>query len=372
MRSFIYCLAAGTALAAALAGCSGKDRGAGAKPAESPAIVTGITIETVKSDSMPETQEISGTVRARTSAVVSPRIPGTVSILRVREGERVRKGQLLLQLDAQENQAAAAGAAAGMEEAQRGLEEAQTRKRLSDTTFERFQKLFNEQAVSRQEFDVKQSERELAAQGVARAEARLRQAREGSRAARTMADYTRVIAPISGIITSRQADLGATVFPGQPLMTIEDEGSYQLELAIPENMAATVKQGSPVQVTLDAVAGSFAANIAEIVPSADPASRTFIAKINLGQKGLKSGMFGRGVVSLGSSVNRMLAAKDAIVERGALTSVWVVDKENVARMRLVKVGKKIGDRVEILSGLSDGERVVVSGSEKVSEGVKVN
>lgn len=371
MRPFIYRLAAGTALTVALAGCSGKKHEAGSKPTEPTAVVTGITIETVKSGSMPETQEISGTVRARTSAVVSPRIPGTVNLLRVREGDRVRKGQLLLQLDAQENQAAAAGAAAGIEEARRGLEEAQTRKRLADTTFERFQILFNEQAISRQEFDVKQSERELAEQGVARAEARLRQAREGSRAAGTMADYTRITAPISGIITNKPADLGATVFPGQPLMTIEDEGSYQLELAIPENMAATVKPGSPVQVTLDAVGGSFAAKIAEIVPSADPASRTFIAKITLDRKGLRSGMFGRGMVSLGSSVNVMLTAKDAIVERGALTSVWVVDKDNVARMRLVKVGKTVGDRVEILSGLSDGERVVVSGVGKISEGDRV-
>ena len=68
----------------------------------------------------------------------------------------------------------------------------------------------------------------------------------------------------------------------------------------------------------------------------------------------------------------MLVARKAVVERGALTSVWIVDKENIARMRLVKVGKTVGDRVEILSGLSDGERiVVVGGVEKVSEGAKV-
>ena len=371
MRSSIYRVAAGTALTLALTGCSGKEHEDGNKQVEPAAVVTGITIETVKIVNVPETQEIVGTVRARTSAVVSTRIPGTVSVLRVQEGERVRKGQLLAQLDAQENQANAAGASAGIDEARRGQDEAQARKRLADTTFERYQKLFNEQAVSRQEFDVKQTERDLAVQGVARAEARLKQARAGSRAADTMAGYTRITAPISGIITSRQADLGATVFPAQPLMTIEDEGSYQLELAIPESMAAMVKPGTPVQVTLDAIGSSFAAKIAEIVPTTDPASRTFSAKINLAQKGLKSGLFGRGAISLGSTVNGMLVTKKAIVERGGLTSVWVLDKDTVARMRLVKVGKTIGDRVEILSGLSDGERVVVGGAEKVNEGSKV-
>ena len=372
MRSFIYRMTAGTALALTLTACSDKGHEAGSRKAEQPAVVTGIGIETVTSGNLPGTQEIVGTVRARTSAVVSTRIPGTVSVLRVREGDRVKKGQLLAQLDAQENQATAAVATAGIDEARQGLDEALSRKRLADSTFERYQRLFNEQAVTRQEFDVKQTERDLAAQGAARAEARLRQAQAGSRAAGAMADYTRITAPISGIITSKQADLGATVFPAQPLMTIEDEGGYQLELAIPESMAATVRPGSPVQVTLDAAGSPFAAAIAEIVPSADPGSRTFTAKINLGQKGLRSGMFGRGTISLNSTVRGMLVARKAIVEHGALTSAWVVDKEMIARMRLVKTGKAVGDRVEILSGLSDGERVVVSGSEKINEGVKVN
>ena len=371
MRSFVSRMAAGAALSLALAGCPGTGQEAGTMQAGPAAVVTGITIETVKSVNLPETQEIVGTVHARTSAVVSTRIPGTVSILRVREGDRVRKGQLLAQLDAQENQSAAAVATAGIDEARRGLDEALSRKRLAETTFERYQRLFSEQAVSRQEFDVKQTERDLAVEGAARAEARLRQSQAGARAAGTMAGYTRITAPISGIITTKQADLGATVFPAQPLMTIEDEGSYQLELAIPENMAATVKPGTPVQVTLDALGSSFAAKIAEMVPSADPASRTFTGKIALARKGLKSGMFGRGAISLGSNVSGIMVARKAIVERGALTFVWTVDKEYIARMRLVKVGKPVGDRMEILSGLSDGEQVVVSGAEKVSEGVKV-
>jgi multidrug efflux pump subunit AcrA (membrane-fusion protein) len=100
-------------------------------------------------------------------------------------------------------------------------------------------------------------------------------------------------------------------------------------------------------------------------------SRTFTAKIPLKQKGLKSGMFGRGVISLGTSVNGITLPKKGVVERGALTSVWVLDKDNIARMRIVKAGKVIGERVEILAGLSEGERVIVASTEKVSEGRKV-
>ncbi len=366
-KSLVLCLIA----ALAVSGCSSKKHDEDKKENTAATVIKGAVVETVKSGVMPETVEVVGTVRARTSAVVAARIPGTVSALMVREGDRVTKGQLLARLDAQENVAASAVASAGIEEAQRGLDEAGSRKKLADSTFERYQKLFNEEAVTRQEFDVKQTEKDLATQGVARAEARLKQAQAGSRAASTVESYTRIVAPFSGVITSKQVDLGASVFPAQPLMTIEDQGSYQLELAIPESMAASLKSGAAVQVTLDALGNPFAARISEIVPATDPLSRTFVAKISLNQKGLKSGMFGRGVIALGSTVNGLLLPKQAVVERGALTSVWVLDKDNIARMRLIKSGRTVGDKVEVISGLSDGERVVVGGVEKVSEGSKV-
>jgi RND family efflux transporter MFP subunit len=334
-------------------------------------IIKGLPMETVKTAAVPEILDVVGTVRARSSAVVSTRIPGSISVLKVREGDRVRKGQILAQLDAQENQANAAVATAVIEETRRAVEEAMSLRKLADSTFERYQNLFKEQIISRQEFDAKQTEKEMAAQAVARAESRFMQAQAAAKASTTMSDYTNITAPISGIIASKQADLGATVFPGQPFMTIEDDTSYQLELALPENIATKVKPGTSLQIKLDALAGSFAAKIAEIVPTSDPASRTFVAKIVLNQKGLKSGMFGRGEINLGTSVNGITVPKKAIVEHGAMTSVWSVDKENIARMRIVKAGRNTGDRVEILSGLSDGDRIVAASVEKVSEGAKV-
>jgi RND family efflux transporter MFP subunit len=334
-------------------------------------IVKGVTVETVKMQSMEESFEAAGTVRSSTSAIVSPRIAGVISVMSAREGSRVKKGQILARLEARENQATAAAAEGAVEDARRALDESKARKSLADTQFDRYEKLFKADAVSRQEFEIKGTEKELAQQGVARSAARLKQALEQSSGAGTIADYTRITAPISGIITSRRADLGATVFPGQPVFTIEDEGGYQLELAIPESLSLKVKPGTAAQVTLDATGSSFRAKITEIVPSADPLSRTFNAKIPLSQKGLKSGMFGRGAISLGSSVNGLTLPKAAVFERGALTCVWVLDKESIARMRIVKTGKTLGDRIEILSGLLDGERAVAGNPDKVSEGAKV-
>lgn len=370
MRNHILLATILLTFALSAAGCSKKHEEGKVETAPA-TVVKGVSLEVVKLVAVPELLDVVGSVRARTSAVVSTRIPGSISVLRVREGDRVHKGQLLVQLDAQENQANAAVATAAIDEARRGLDEAVSRKKLADTTFDRYNNLLKEQAISRQEFDVRQTEKDVAAQGMARAESRLKQAQAGAKAATTMSDYTRIIAPISGIIVSKQADLGATVFPGQPLMTIDDEGSYQLELALPESIANRVKPGSPLQVKIDSIGSSFAAKIADIVPAADPGSRTFIAKIALSQKGLKTGMFGRGAISLGTTVNGITVPKQAVVDRGALTSVWTVDKENIAHMRLVKVGRQTGDRVEILSGLSDGDRVVAAGAEKVTEGAKV-
>lgn len=348
-------------------GCSRK-QGVESNNSSPATVIKGVARETVRISALPETLELAGTVRAGTSAVVSARIAGSISVLKVREGDRVRKGQLMAQLEAQENQANAAVAAAGIEDARRAVDEAESRKKLADITFDRYSKLLSNQVISRQEFDAKQTEKELAAQALARADSRLKQAEESSRAASTMSDYTRITAPISGIITSRQVDRGATVFPAQPLMTIEDEGSYLLELAVPESLGARVKPGSAVQVALDAFGRSFTARIGEIVPTADPVSRTFTAKITLAQKSLKSGMFGRGTINLGTTISCITLPKKAILERGAMTTIWVLDKGNIARMRIVKVGRVIGDRVEILSGLSEGEQVLVSGMEKVTEG----
>lgn len=339
--------------------------------APQPQLIKGVTVMEVKSSALPETIEVVGNIRARTSALVSARIPGTVSVLHVREGDRVRKGQLLARLESQENTAHAAAAMATIDEARRGLDEALAHRKLADASFVRFKALYDEQALTRQEFETRQTERELAHQGVARAEARLRQVQESAQAAGAMANYTRIIAPISGIITAKQADLGATVFPGQPMMTIEDEGSYQLELAVPESYAVKVRPGASVQITLDAFQKTINAKVAELVPTADPGSRTFTVKVNLSVVGLKSGMFGRGTIVLGGTTQAIMVPKPAIFERGALTAVWTVDQGNIARMRLVKVGKTVDGRVEILSGLTDGERIVAADSAKVTDGAKL-
>ena len=154
-------------------------------------------------------------------------------------------------------------------------------------------------------------------------------------------------------------------------MTIDDDGSYQLELAIPESQVRAVHTGTAVQVQIDATGSSFAARVTEVVPTSDPASRTYTAKVAIPQKGVRSGMFGRGSIALGSSIKGVRIPRTAVFERGALTAVWAVGTDEIVRMRLVKTGRVQGDSIEILSGLADGDRIVTGGMEKAVDGGKL-
>ncbi|GFO67327.1 RND transporter [Geomonas limicola] len=347
-------------------GCSKSNPEAAQQKA--PVLVRGATVAALAQEQIPELQEAVGTVRARNSAVVAARLSGTVSAVQVREGERVPKGKVLVTIEAAESGAAAAGAQAAVEEAQRGVDEARSRKRLAEATFERYRKLYAEQALTRQEFEERQMEQEVAQQGLARAEARLRQTRESARAAGTVAGYGKVTSPIAGVVVAKPVEAGQTVFPGTPLITVEGDGGYRLEVAAAEGLLGKVKPGD--QVTLDLEGAPAAGRVSEIVPLVDPASRTFLVKIDLSGKALRAGAYGKAYFRTGSRQGIAVPAK-AVVERGALTSVWVVGQGGIARLRLVKLGKTIGGKVEVLSGLNAGERIVVAGAEQVSDGARL-
>lgn len=350
-----------------MSACSDKTRST-SQPA---APVKGIAIGTAQQSTVPDRIEVPGTVRSRISAAVAARIPGTLSALMVSEGDRVVPGQLLARLDSAEITAQAKAAQAQTLEARAALDEARTRRTLAETTFERYRKLYDEQALTRQEYDQKVAERDLAVQGLARAEARLRQAREGERAAGSVADYSKIIAPIGGIVAVRQAEPGATVFPSQPLFIIEGESGYQLELMIPENMISRLRRGMPLQITLDSLNATFSARLQEIVPAGDPASRTFTVKVPIQQPGVRSGMFGRAHIPLNSDARGIFIPRSAVFERGALVAVWTVGADNLARMRLIKTGRRSGDQIEVLAGLDAGERFVLRPTAAVTDGVKL-
>lgn len=358
------------ALTALLAVASGCDKRKEREVMVKPPVISGVTLAHVTAVTVSDHIEAVGTVRARNAARIAARIAGTVTAIYAKEGDSVPKGKLLATLASAESVAGAAEAVAAVEEARRGVDEAKARKRLADANFERYHNLFLKEAVSRQEFDNRRAEKDVADHALARAEARENRTVESSRAAGAVAGYSRITAPLAGIVTAKAVDLGMTVFPGMPLMTIEEEGAHRLEVAAPESLTGEIKSGITVLIKIDGLAEGLTGQVVEVAPTSDPLSRTFTVKLDVGGKGLRSGMYGKALFLVGERQG-LFVPKSAVMDRGMLTAVWVVDRENIARLRLVKTGRRIIERVEVLAGLSAGERIVTGGAEKVVDGARV-
>jgi RND family efflux transporter MFP subunit len=196
-------------------------------------------------------------------------------------------------------------------------------------------------------------------------------AEAGKQAALAQLSYTVVTAPFDGVITEKKIEVGELASPGQVLLKIEDPRRLRLEATVAERDLKAVSRGDRLAVVIDALdARALSGTVAQVLPTGDPATHTFLVKIDLPPTpGLKSGMFGRVQLDTGSS-ETLVVPKAARVERGALTGVFVVGPDMIARLRWVKVGRSVGDGVEILSGLNPGERVLADGS-KGSDSVRV-
>ncbi len=358
--------------------------GGGEKSRENPAAtVRGIEVETVHLAPVQEYFEAVGTVRSATVSVLGAQVSGTILEVRVKPGDRVKRGQLLAVLDDRDSRARLNATQAGVEEAsQAGVEvdqafqAAAAGRQFAEATYRRYEVLLKKNSVSRQEFDGAEArykaalanERALEAKKK-QTQARDEQARAELVSAETLHSYSRITSPIDGIVTAKPVDRGTLVMPGTPLVTVEDPSRYRLEASLPEELLPKVSSGMAVAVRTDH--GRIEGRVAEIVPAADPASRTVLVKVDLSRDcGCRSGEYGTANFPVGE-VKRLTVPRQAVVERGELEGVFVVVSEGTVEHRLVKTGKVFGERVEILAGLSDGDRVATSGLDRLRDGVRV-
>ena len=352
-------------------------------PQASPATVSGVTVETIHLQNWPNAYEAVGTVRSVNSSVLGAEISGTVREVRVEPGDRVQRGEVLAVLDDRSPRAQLASADAGVEASKAGLAEvesalqaAKAQRQLAEVTYHRYQELLGKNSVTRQEFDGAEAAYKSAEANEAAMVARKQQMQAQSQAAQsqresaqTMFSYSRIVAPIDGLVTARMVDAGTLVMPGTPLLTVEDTAHYRLEASVPEEMLPRIHVGQPAQVTTGQ--GSFPGTVVEVVPAADPASRTFVAKVALPAAcSCRSGGYGTAAFPAGD-VKALAVPRSALVERGQLEGVYVVGPQSLVEYRLVKTGRNLNDRVEVLSGLSDGERVATSQVDRLSDGERV-
>jgi RND family efflux transporter MFP subunit len=279
-------------------------------------------------------EEITGTVRAKTRAVIEAKISGRVLAMNATLGQFVKAGDVLATLDAQEMQARAESAKAMLDQA------------TSDER--RTASLVATNAVSKSDYDA--------------AKARLEVAKASVSEAQTMLGYAKVTAPFDGVITRKLADQGDLAAPGKPLLDLENPAQLRIEANIPETLIASLKIGASLDVTPKAKA-----TVAEISPTGDPNSRTFPVKLDLpAGNTMRPGQFVRIAVPV-REYEALVIPAAALVTRGQLQMVFVNDN-NVAKLRLIRTGRERSEGIEVLAGLDGGESLVIEGAAKLMDG----
>lgn len=332
----------------------------------------------------PSVYEATGTVRARTSAVLSSKVVAYVREVRVRAGDRVSAGQTLVVLDSRDldagrrqAEAALSQARSGVPGADSGIAAAKAQMELAEATMRRMQELFDKKSISNQEYDeasaklrVAQAEHQMALARKSQLEDQIRQASEAAASAGIMRDYAEVRAPFAGIVTERIVEPGTLAAPGSPLLTVEQSGALRLEAAVEESRMAAIRPGMPVEIVIDALSITTPGRVSEIVPSVDAASRAFTVKIDLPSRNdIRSGLFGR--ARFGAGERHVLAIpEESLMTQGQVQSV-LVDGNGTARRRLLTAGERREGKVEVLSGLAPGDRVISPPPAGLADGMKV-
>jgi len=363
-----------------LAGC-GEAPPNGSLAPPSPAVR--VRVEPAAAQSSPELYEATGTVRARVSAVISSRLMAYVRGVKVQVGDRVREGQTLVSLDNRDLEASMRRALAAREEIRNAIPEAESAVAaakanldLAQSTFQRYNELYQKQSISDQEFDEVSGKRKAAQANYdmmqarrAQLDAKAAQIEEEIRSAQVSLGFAEITAPFAGLVTAKSVEPGVLAAPGVPLLTIERDGAYRLEAAVEESKLLSIRNGQAVRVKLDGIDRALDGRVTEIVPAVDPASRANTVKIDLpAVAGIRSGLFGRARFAVGSRPILTVPAA-AVVERGQLRSVTIAEN-GIARTRLITLGQRVGDRFEVLSGLQPGEAVVLSPA-TVADGTRI-
>lgn len=315
--------------------------------------ITGTISEVLKTSEVDEHFETTGTVRAKNISIIAGRMMGTVTSVRVKEGDRVGRGQLLVVIDDSD-------VAQRVRAAEKGLEGAKQQQYLSDITYQRYKKLYDEKALAGQELDQIETRKKMADIEYERAKAMLAEARIHQ-------GFTRITSPVSGVVTEKKIELGSMAVPGMSMLTVEDNSAFRVEVNADERLAERLKTGMAVSVFIESLNRELTGKVSEIVPSIDPMTRSFLVKIAINDKDLKNGYYAKVAIPVGKK-QTLLVPKKAVVEKGQLTGVYTVDRNSVIAYRLVRAGKPSGDKIEILSGLDPGDTVIVDGVEKAVDG----
>ncbi|MBD3867799.1 MAG: efflux RND transporter periplasmic adaptor subunit [Acidobacteria bacterium] len=341
-----------------VAGCGGGHDAAAV--ANGPDVTVEAAVSVAEAGPVQSRFEVTGSAEPWRKVAPGTKLMGRIAEVPVREGDRVRKGQLLARLDARDLNAAVEQARAALAMAEASHENARVH-------HERLVDLHSRGSVTDKNL-------EDGTAGARVAKAGVEQARANLSAAEVMLDYAVIRSPVAGWITSRSVEAGNMATPGAPMFVVEDLSRIKVTMQVPEGDVVGITAGDPVEVRIDVLDLDLEAVVDRVVPTGDPASRTYQVQVVVdnGSGEIKSGMFVRTKFQ-GESRDALLVPASAVVNRGQLTGIFAVAENGMARLRWVRTGRLDANAgsIEILSGLSEGERYVPEPPARLVDGARV-
>jgi len=297
----------------------------------------------VKPAGIPVVYKAVGTVRSRTEIDLSPRIVARIQEIKVRSGDRVAKGDVLVKLDDAE-------LTSGLRQVAEHVRQARAALDLATTELERSRRLLATGSISQQAFD-------LADSSARQARAAFDGAAEAQKSAETVLGYATLVSPMDGVVAERLADPGDIASPGNILLRVFDPTRLLLDVPVREGLVARIKLGEKVPFRVDALNTNLTGEVREVVPSVDPGSRTFLVKICIGETpALMPGMFG--VLQLPTGTRQALLVPASMVTRiGQLEYVRTL-MDGQPRQVLVRTAPAGDGRLEVVSGIEAGMSIL--------------
>ena len=309
------------------------------------AAINTITAEVldVRAQLLPVHYSTSGIVTSDHRVAVSSRLSGYVRDIKVKEGSRVNKGDELFRVDPVD--------------ARQQLAQAKADLNNADVDLQRFESLLHDKAVSQQQFDQVKLRFEVAKSKVTQAQNQLR--------------YAVVRAPVNGIIVEKRLNVGDLASPGTPILTLEDPMHLLVETYVSEKHIAAIHEDDAVSLNIAAIKQRLLGEVRQVVQVADARSHKFLVKASIPpHKNIRPGIFVEVSFRVGQRQSVMLPGS-AIVSRNGLSGVYIVDKNNIAHYRLLRLGQKLDTQVEVAAGLEAGQRIVNHPPQGLLTGMKV-
>lgn len=308
---------------------------------------------------------LTGQIESAHTASISTRVMGYITDIKVKPGDRVSKGQLLVTISNEDILAKLAQADALISGAQASFKSA-------EKDYQRFTNLYNQKSASAKELDNVTLQYQAAKAG-------LQSAMQMKAEASAMLVYTRITAPFSGVVAQKLMDAGSMANPGMPVLVIEQDKSLRVSAVIPETEISRIRLQSAAAISVKSMDKTVAGAVIEISPSSIATGGQYVVKISLPQdagNSLRAGMYANVTIMTNDKTpatdnKAVLIPSDAVNHIGQLTALYTVSNNGTALLRYVRLGKTYGNNVEVLSGLSNEERFIVSAEGKLYNGVPV-